>query len=102
MLLPVLLQVALDSWQFLRSGRAKTSIFVDENDLGLLEVDDHVWIAVATHIDKAECHWHQIGACIIQLRTKIHARFGAISPGELDDLDTALQVDGDEVAGVAR
>ncbi len=79
----MLLQVALDSWQFLGSGRSKPSISVDENNLGILKVDDHIRVTVAAHINKAQCDRHQVGACAVELRADVDACLRAITSWEL-------------------
>lgn len=100
--LPMLLLVSLDSGQFIGARGAEAPLLVDVDDLGLLDMHDHIGLVVALDISKAERHRHQVLPVPIQLRAEIDAGFGGITSWELDDLDAPMQVERDKMAGRTR
>jgi len=66
-----------------------------------MKMDKHVRSMSAIDIHKAERHRDQIGISPIQLRAEVDAGLRAIATGELDYLDTTIQVERDKMTGCA-
>jgi hypothetical protein len=98
----MLLLVLLDGRKLIGTRRAETPPVVDVDDLGILEVNHQIRSVIASDIDKAQRHWHQVRVCTIELRPDEDTRFGGVTPWELDDLDVPMQVERDKMAWIAR
>ncbi len=100
----MLVQVAFDRWQFIRSRWVETSLFIDIDQLlfrigeaepsFIVEMHQHVGLVVITHIDEAQGDRHQFGPCTVELRADKDAGFGGVSGGKLDDFDPPVVVEG--------
>jgi len=107
-LLPMLVQVAFDRRQFIRTRGAETSLLIDIDQLlfrigeaepsFIMEMHQHVGLVVTTHIDEAQGNRHQFGPSTVELRADKDAGLGGVSGGKLDDFDTSVEVEGDKVA----
>lgn len=98
----MLLQVALNGMEFVCGSRAKPSILIDIHDTRFFEMNNHIRLMVAIHIDKAERHRYQIRSRTIQLRPEVDTRLRAIAPWQFDDLDATMEIDDDKMTGRAR
>src|SRR6266446_8462814 len=63
-------------------------------------MDNHIRPVVSVDISKTECYRHQVLSRSKQLWPKIDTGLRAITARELDDFDTAIQIDGDKMARV--
>jgi hypothetical protein len=97
----MLLQVAFDCMKFVWGGRAKASLVIDKDELRVLKMDNHVWSMSVIDINKTQRHRDQIGIGPIQLRAEVDAGLRAIATGELDHLDTTMQVERNKMTGCA-
>src|SRR6266478_6928138 len=98
----MLLQVTLYGMELVWGSRAKPSLVIDKDELRVLKMHDHIWSMIVIDINKAECHRDQIGIGPIQLRAEVDAGLRAIATGELDYLDTTIEVQCDKVAWTHR
>ena len=87
--------------RFSRLCWTETTPVIDENDLGSLEMEDHVWPVVAVDVAETEGHWHQVGIWTIELWTEIDSCVGSITAGEFHDLDPIMQIEGKKMTGHA-
>src|SRR6266568_3442085 len=86
---------------FPRPCRAERSILVDEDKVTIGDIDDHVELAVAAHIQGGEGHYGQVLSLADQGRAEVDFGLRGIPSWELDHLDMTVEVDSNEMAGVA-
>ncbi len=86
---------------FPRPCRAERSILVDEDKVTIGDIDDHVELAVAAHIQEGEGHYGQVLSLADQGRAEVDFGLRGIPSWELDHLDMTVEVDSNEMAGVA-
>src|SRR5712691_5858026 len=101
-LLSMLLQVAFDSRELVRGGWAKSPVFIDINQAGILKMQNHIWSMVAIHINETQCNRDQVIAISIELRAYINARFRCIAAGKFDHFETPIEIHSNEMARIAR
>ena len=82
--------------------RAKRAIYIDENKMGVLHIDDHIRQAIPIHILKRECDRCKILSLPDEYRSIEYSRFRGVPPGKLDNDDVVIQINSNEVTWVAR
>jgi hypothetical protein len=80
----------------------KRSLFIPKHHMAIPEYDQHIRVMVMPTIDELELHWYQIRIGPIELRPQKDPHMRAVTPWELDDLDTTMQIERDEVARHVR
>src|SRR5438874_1074833 len=76
----------------------KRPLLIMKHNLAPSKHHKHIGMMIVPTIDELERHRHQISIVAIELRPQKDSRMRAVSPWKLDDLDTAMQVERDEVA----
>jgi hypothetical protein len=74
MLLSMLSQVLLYHLQFIRASRTKPSLVINIHNARRLEMDNHIRLMIAFHINETQRHGYQIISAAEQLRPNIDAR----------------------------
>ena len=82
--------------------RAKRAIYMDENKMGVLHIDDHIGQAITIHILKRESDRCKILSLPDEYRSIVYSRFRGIPPRKLDYDDMVIQIHNNEVTWVAR
>ena len=75
---------------------------VDQHQRLLLDMDQHVGLAIAGRIPKGERDWRQIHTIPEQRGDLVDFHGAGVSSWNFDHLDVAVQVERDEVAWVLR
>lgn len=76
--MPVLFQVLVRRLDLVGISRAKSSLVVDVDNIGILKTQDHNGVMVAVDINEAQCNGDQGIAVPIKMRADIDARFRGI------------------------
>ncbi len=63
--------------------RAKSFLVVHIDDIGILEMDNHIGVMIAVDINKAQCHRDEVLAVPVELRPDIDAGLRGVSAGKL-------------------
>src|SRR6266852_6762244 len=98
----MLLQVVLNGLQLAGVCRAKSSLHVDVHEPRLLEMDNHIWLMVALHIDETQGDGDQVIAATIELGADVDTCFRGVPARKLDYFDTPFEVHSNKVAGISR
>src|SRR5260370_858890 len=94
----MLFQVLFHCLDFAGVSRAKPSLFVDIDDIGVLEMENHIGVMVAIDIHKTERNRDELLAIPVELRAEINAGLRGVSAGKLNYLDPPVEVQRDNVA----
>ena len=79
LLLLVVLQKLFHGVTLFGTEGTKSTLVVDEYDLRILKVDNHIGHMIAVHIDEAEGYWYKVGIVSIELGTDINAGVSSIT-----------------------
>src|SRR5579864_9084903 len=82
--------------------RAKRAIYIDENKMGVLHIDDHIGQAISIYILKRESDWCKILSLPDEYRSSVNSRFRGVPPRKLDYDDMVIQIKSNEVTWVSR
>ena len=83
-----------------RLGRLKRALRITKDQLCSLKHDEHIWMVVVPGIDKLQRDGNQIRILAVEMRPDEDSGMSCVSSWEFDDLNTTLQIEGDEVAGL--
>src|SRR5438132_567850 len=90
-----------DSFDFSGFGRSKLPVLVDEHDALLLDVDHHIWFAIAIHVLERQRDGCFILPIAKQNRPRVDHGMRTVPTRALDDLHVTVQIDGDKMARIS-
>src|SRR6266852_471752 len=87
-----------DSFNFSGFGRSKLPILVDEHNALILNMDHHVWFAIAIHVLERQGDRRYILPIAKQNRSEIDHGMRTVPARTLDHLHVTVQIDGNKMA----
>ena|SRR5579871_191844 len=85
-----------------RATLRKLRAIVAEDDLAVLDVNNHIELFIVVHIAESQRDRYLVIARCNEVWPDILVRLGGVASWQLDDDHLPVQVEGDEMAGVLR